>query len=161
MPTLTLSQLKQELNSRIQATLLDEVATAVRKVEAESIETYVYDVYEPKEYERRRFDGGLQDPKNMIAEINHNANGGQNLNTLEIFNVTTGKYEPNKYIAGLVEYGDGYGGMRYQPFWGDANTYPYKNPRPFTRGTIAFLSLEKQHVKALKQGLSKRGLKSK
>ena len=62
-------QLLKDLRSDIENVLMDEVLDKVREIEIEHIEEDVYSVYQPSIYRRRKKNGGLSDPENIIGTI--------------------------------------------------------------------------------------------
>lgn len=160
-------ELYSELMKRISYTLDDEVADVVKDVMIDHIITDVYDAYQPTEYIRRgnqsgndidspydnTNNAGLFDPNNIISTTDEE--GG-----LEVVNVTLGSryyYRGNKRyisknaekpIAEIIETGAGY----------DVRS-PGK--RPFIKNTHDELKDYGFHIKAMKQGLQKRGLEVK
>lgn len=119
----------------------------------------MYGVYTPRIYRRRGEYGGLADPYNI--EIKGGAAQGGRMAVVNVTDpnpggctsdaqVTTGKNMPQ-----LVEHGDGYKFYRYDfPSGGK-----YMQARPFTAKTIENLKKSSAHVKALKDGLRRQGLK--
>ena len=160
-----IKELEKELQDRIDAALLTDVAEMVRDVMTDHINRDVYDVYEPSQYTRRynesgidinsRFDDtnntGLLDPANITAYIDRTG-------ILTVENDTVGsKYyykkgskviskNAGKPIAGVIETGNGY------DVWDDAE------PRPFIANTRDEIREGDYHIKALKQALKRMGL---
>lgn len=152
-----LKALETHLKAKINETLMDDVAAAVRKVEQSQIQKTVYDATKPRGYDRRKESGGLVDPDNITAELSGDG-------VLKIRNVTKPnmEYETSmEYdddLPSLIEYGDGYDGMEYDYDRSDGTDYEYKNPRPFTENTRNELIKTKQHIIALQKGLNRRGI---
>jgi hypothetical protein len=159
----TLKELFAQIQAQIGDVLGNEVAEMVKDVEYDTIQEEVYDKYHigedgqwtvPFEYERRGAEGGLRDRENMISNVSDDGT------TLTVTNVTKGKTDPGLELAPLVEYGDdaGYGsyeGKRNR----DETQDQYLSPRPFTQRTAEKIARENIHVKKLREGLKKRGLK--
>lgn len=149
-------QLTEALQKKVNATLEDNVFKAVKEVYLEHIESDVYDKYTPKIYERRHQSGGLADE--------HNITGKMVEGTLEVMNIGMpndslfGKEFNSSYLtqfASWIENGDA-----GKVFGGDFSGEPWANPRPFTENTIKDLKQNKQHIKAFKEGLKSRGIKT-
>ena len=144
--------LKTKLTPYIEVALEENVTPAVADVMGMKYEEKVASVYNPRIYERRGFDSGLADPDNIV--------GTTSGTTLTVENVTPFNqvYPTNNQgsgLAGLVEYGDGYGGHNYD--------YPtldgaYMEPRPFIQATRDALADGRIVKIALKNGLRKLGL---
>lgn len=144
-------ELTKEIQKRIDKSLINEVFEEIRDVEQKNIDEYVYDVYQPKIYERRDINGGLIADKNIVGKL---VKKGE----LEVTNIT--KPNPdyngttNKNLPYLIENGYGEKGYKYD-YPADL---PYVAPRPFTEKTEEELIRTKKHVKALKEGLKNNGL---
>jgi hypothetical protein len=143
------SDLEKQLKAKVSETLQKEVFEEIRDVEIENINDIVYSVYEPNVYKRRGSSGGIGDreniQKNMVDDL-----------TMEVTNDTPANLKhkgTDKPLDILIERGHG------NPYRYD---YPsdgeYMKPRKFTEATINDLKQNKQHIKALKEGLKKRGL---
>lgn len=156
-----LAKVNRQLVSKIDSALSKEVFEEVRDEEAATIEDVVYGVYTPRIYRRRGEYGGLADPYNIEIQGGA-AQGGR----MAVINVT----QPNpsgcknrrsvttdKDLPSLVEYGDGYHGYSYD-FPSDG---AYIGPRPFTAKAAENLKKNGAHVKALKDGLRRQGVKVK
>lgn len=147
--------LQRQLQKMVAAALEDDVAKVVKEVELAHIQSDVLGSYAPAQYQRRQT-GGIDDPKNMASYL-------ENPSTLVVENRTPFSHSPlsansGDDLAGLIEYGDGWNGYHYEyPHEGGAD--PYNKPRPFLQNTREDLSLNRQHVAALKKGLTKRGVK--
>lgn len=156
-----LKKVNRELKPKINNALSKEVFAKVRDVEVSTIEKEVYEVYDPQEYRRRMAAGGLADPDNIVIEGGA-ATGGR----LSVINVTPPNpggcknrrsVTTDKDLPSLVEYGDGYHGYSYDfPIDG-----AYMGPRPFTAKAVENLKKSGAHVKALKDGLRRQGIKVK
>lgn len=149
-----LQQIAAQLTPKIDCALNNEVATAIKNEEAKIIDAVVYGVYNPTEYDRRRSSGGLSDTHNMI----HSAGGGK----LKVKNVTppnpagNGTVTTGKDLPSVVEHGYSGAGSYDFPKPGAA----YMEPRPFTKETVQNLKENKKHIKALKSGLQRQGIKT-
>lgn len=111
-------------NEELPRILLTDVYDKVAEIEQESIDTEVYDVYNPRKYIRRKTEGGLQDKDNIQPDVDL---GGDDL-TLEIINMTTvspdsDDYSQGTYLDELIEYGK------------HEMATPYDMPRPYTQVT--------------------------
>jgi hypothetical protein len=146
------ASLEKQILNAASDTLRTNVFKAVQKCEQKHIQEDVYNIYpNPKLYDRRGYSGGLIADENIIlTEID-------NLN-IEIVNITDPNPDYNgttdKYLPDLVEHGEGYNGYHYD--------YPtdgsYMNSRPFIENTKEDLSQNKQHIKAMRDGLKQRGI---
>ena len=135
MPTFKdLNSLFKHIETQIQDTMLDEVAETVKENMAETIQANVYNSYMPQYYNRRFEDGGLLDQNNM--EVTEIPNGISVRDVAPLDNKRT-DYALDEII---VE------GMGYMPW-----------ARDFYFDTEDKLSVNKEHVTALKQGLKRRG----
>lgn len=151
-----LRKVNRQLMPKINNALSREVFATVRDAEISAIEKEVYD---PQEYRRRMASGGLADPDNIVIEGGA-ATGGR----LSVINVTPlnpvgfknrRSVTTDKDLPSLVEYGDGYRGYHYD-FASDGD---YMGPRPFTAKAAENLKKSGDHVKALKDGLRRQGIK--
>ena len=137
-----LSALQKHINEAIADALGNEVAEEIKQTESEVIDRVVYH-FAPSLYVRRT-NGGLGDTSNMSAEVT----GG----FLVVKNLTPPNpdYRHTKlnspYIASAVEFGERY------DFWRDSY------PRPFTAETAKALQTNKNHIKALRRGLRRKGI---
>lgn len=153
----SLKSLNQYIEKQINNSLKEEVFEAVRKVELIHVGEDVIEVYTPVRYARRDT-RGIEDPENIIAAPPKDG-------VLEVENITQFNpgYDTENFgygVVGLIEYGDGWNGYRYEiPRLGGLP--PYNQPRPFIHNTREDLKANKQHVAALKDGLNKRGIKTK
>lgn len=136
--------------------LADEVYDVVVNTESKMVHREVYAKYQPFIYDRRGDEGGLSDPRNHIATFAYDSNEVR----MFVQNTTTGKWN-NQYIAGVIEYGhdNGYGEYDY-PFNRDGTATRFLKPRPFIRKTKEELRSSSAHVKAFKDGLNKRGIRT-
>ena len=151
-----------DLMKKINLAMEKEVLAAVRQHETAAVEKEVYDSYSPRLYYRRGPEQeGLGDPVNMEIK-----GGSVQDGVMRVVNTTepnpqgvrdVGEVSPVKNLAGLVEYGDGYGGDHYD----FGRRLPYMKPRPFTERTRETMRESGAHIHALKNGLERRGLKVK
>jgi hypothetical protein len=146
MSNTSLGQLYAKLNSLISNSLEVEVAEVVKQTMYRNIYTVVYNVYTPKRYKRQMDSGGLSDmEKSMSAEMVDN-------NTLKVRNIRRAFNEDSQSdidVAQVIESGQGY-----------TRQFEYTGiPRPFTEATRRELKKTKNHIKAMKQGLKRNGLK--
>jgi len=142
----SLSQLEAYLQTKINATLLDEVSDAVRDEIESSISEIVFSAGDPVWYSRRSEGnglntGGLADKSQMDATLVSNG----------VVSITDNA-EPSlpwnngRSLAENIEYG--YNEMSN---WWD-------QPRPFISNAKENLQQTKSHVDSLRDGLIKRGL---
>ena len=137
MPTFKeINSLFKHIETKIQDTMVDEVAETVKENMAESIQEKVYDAYDPQHYTRRMQNGGLIDKNNM--EVTEIPDGISVRDVAPLDNKRT-DYALDEIV---VE------GMGYMPW-----------ARDFYFDTADKLSANHEHVTALKQGLNKRGIK--
>lgn len=144
----SLKELRKHIEKSINNALENEVFETVRKTEIQHIRDDVLNVYSPKIYDRREFDG-IDDPQNIVHKLIKNG-------TLEVENITQFNpgYETENHGLGLVkliEYGHGTSGYFYD--------YPapggFTKSRPFVANTKEEIKQTKSHVKALKSGLKR------
>lgn len=154
-----LERIAAKLAPKIDDALAHEVANAVREEESKTIKETVYNAYTPKLYRRRGDLDVLADPYNLEATVKDGVLSVRNMTepnpggTLNDGRVTTGKH-----LDELIEYGHGSSGGFYDfPTHGAG----FMKPRPFTAKTIEHLKENKAHVKALKAGLKRLGIKAK
>ncbi len=163
-----MKKISPTIQEKMNTSLLQDVYPAVAKKESKVIQKVVYEAYSPKEYVRR-FDGfggndGLASLRNIEIRRNVSKNG-----YLVVANTTRPNPDgdprsavtTDKLLPNLVEYGHGGSvyGKRYD-FVKDSDA-EYLKARPFTRKTIEALKKDKDHIKAMKQGLRRQGLKVK
>lgn len=150
MPTMkNMKDLEKYLQVKINKSLQTEVFEEVRDVEQKNIDQTVYDSYTPKVYERRDILDGLIADKNIEGTLVQNG-------VLEVKNIA--KPSPPLFkdvhhteFPEWIEHG------YVKNFWND-NDEVWEHPRPFTSNTKEDLESNKQHVKAMKDGLKKQGL---
>jgi hypothetical protein len=134
-----------------------ELVPKVKEVQIEKIRTVVYKAYEPKQYQRRYGDQGLEDIGNIRARSIYDGK------YFVITNETMRKGQKG-YLAPLIEFGhynsiaEGYGGYNY-PI--DNRFLPYMKPRPFIKETVRELEENELHYKIMRDSLRKRGLDTK
>ncbi len=163
-----IKKIKPAIQKKIDTSLYQDVYPAVAKKESRVIQDEVYEAYTPKEYIRRfdEFGGddGLASLRNIEIRRGVSKNG-----ILVVVNTT----EPNpegcpksavttdKLLPNLVEYGNRRSayGKKYD-FVKDPKA-AYLKPRPFTKKTVEALEEDKDHIKAIKRGLRRQGLKVK
>jgi hypothetical protein len=120
---------------------------------------YVYDAYDPIEYERREDDGGLADTRNMFI-TNWGVRDGSVFLTFE--NLTQGQTNQSpiyghsqdslegKYIGDTIEFG-------IKDNWYDS-TGEWAKPRPFAEETVNAINANPTELlNALKTALIKKG----
>lgn len=129
-----LKKIAIRLQSNIEKAMKEEVAVVIVKEAKNKVDEMVYS-YKPKIYERT---GELRDSWETV-QID---NGILVRNTRE---------DEGKYIPQVIETGDGYDYTGYG--------YEYEEPRPFIEATREEIVSKGKHIKALKKGLKKQGLK--
>ena len=129
-----LDTLMTHIEKDMQKVLEIEVAETVKENMKAAIDENVYNAYTPEYYHRRMENGGLADKDNMEATISGNV-----LMVRDVAPLDNGRtdYELDRII---VE------GLGKQPF-----------PRDFYGGTAERLEDNGEHIKAMKDGLRKRG----
>lgn len=135
-----MKDLNAYLQKQVQAALENEVAETVKDVMQDHIQKDVYDAYTPKQHIRDGYDGGLIDRDNIESRSIKDG--------IEVENVT--KHD-GKYIPAVIETGEGYTYSGYG--------YGYEEERPFIANSKKDLQDNKQHVKALKDALKKKGIR--
>lgn len=141
-----IDMLLNDIKSDIDEVLMDDVLNEVRNIELKHVEDDVFSVYSPKIYERRG-SGGIDDPENIVGEVNHMH--------LEVDNVTQfndgyGTYNHGDGLAELINDGDSLTGHFYD-YQGEFN-----QPRPFLDNTIEEIDKTDSVENALADGLRKR-----
>ncbi len=158
-----LDDLFKIIGEEVKESMEESVSTKIKQVEAEHVQSDVYDAYTGQDpyHERRGSLGGLADTSNMIHTVTSTVNG------LELFvkNITKGnqnvyKTDPvdnNNYLAGIIEYGRDSG--RYMTNkTGTQNQY--LQPRPFISNSVQELSRTLEHVTELKKSLKRKGIQT-
>lgn len=163
MPTFnSIQELQAYLNKEMADVLKNEVAQTVKNIEQEKVITEVYDKYnitenglqEPYKYQRRGWNGGLADQKNMTENVNETAGGV----TLTVENITKGQ-QSGEEIAGLIEFGDGNGYGEYDyKLNRDGTSWQYLRARPFTKTTEEELASTGEHIQVFKNGMKSKGI---
>ncbi|MED3562244.1 hypothetical protein [Bacillus xiapuensis] len=156
-----IKELSKYLNKHMKEVLEENVAPVVKNKEQEKVITEVYDRYspstpdgEPFKYERRGYNGGLADQKNMQHKVKTTKDGVE----LSVENVTKGK-DQNFRLDTLIEYGDGTDGKEYQYKTNrDGTANQYLQGRPFTKSTIEELEQSGEHIQAFVRGMKTKGI---
>ena len=154
-------ELEAVLKDKIGDALITDTFDTVKDTMYKHIINDVYMAYDPKVYQRRYSEtyygnSGLANEHNIQGYVNNNeelvvtnetkGNKWVNGSDTDTFgNAISRNY--NKNIAGIIESGQGY----------DEGLFP----RPFISNTANELRASGDHVKALKKGLGKQGLKVK
>lgn len=133
-----INSLFKHIETQIQDTMTNEVAETIKDNMTESIQETVYNAYAPKYYSRRMQNGGLIDKSYM--EVTEIPNGISVRDVAPLDNGSS-QYALDEII---VE------GMGYMPY-----------PRDFYEECKDRLSVNKEHVTALKNGLKHRGIDAK
>lgn len=133
-----LNALMTHIEKDMQKALENEVAETVKENMKAAVDENVYDVFTPEYYNRRMENGGLTDSNNLQANVSGNV-----LTVRDVAPLDNGRtdYELDRII---VE------GLGKQPF-----------PRDFYGSTAERLEDNGEHIKAMKEGLRKRGYKVK
>ena len=150
----SLQDLTRYVQDNINEVLEDEVLDAVRTVMLRHVEADVYDKYSPREYVRRREDGGLSDPDNIVSDLA--SDGVVWIGNSAEFSQNPPSDNYGWELSGLVEFGDGWDGYYYEY---QISGRPYMQPRPFISNTRQELKSTKPHIAAMKKGLQSRGIK--
>lgn len=146
------SDLEKHLTKQVSSVIEDDCASAIIEAEKSNIEKTVYGVYRPRKYKRRRNAGGL------IANENFMVYNDDEL-SITVENVTPASLDydgTDKNLPELIVKGHGDPWEYDYPHEGVA----YMKSRDFVSATKEDLEQNKQHVKALKDGLEKRGVKT-
>lgn len=172
----SVADLRRHVEKQIAKSLVADVADVVRDVQQEAIQEEVYNVYpQTVKYDRRKENGGLADPKHMVANL-------QGL-VLRVRNITPPNEEYDVFdgpgttykaqfaedgcersyvfdLPVLIEYGDAGVVGGYTHKHSSMPSGPtFLEPRPFTERTRQELRKHKFHVNALAYGLTKAGFK--
>lgn len=153
----TVEDLNRYLQSKIVESLERDVAPVIKNVQSTAVESEVYAVYTSQStskyrYKRRGQAGGLSDTNNMKDYLTTTPTGAK------MTIVNEAKSEDGTFnVAELVEAGhEGNSGHKYQYTYTEAgNEDDYLQARPFQKVTAERLNASKEHVTALKQGLSR------
>lgn len=130
--------LLKDLKSDIEDVLMDEVLDEIKDIEIRHVEEDVFSVYSPNVYKRRQADG-LDDPDNIVAEVNN-----LRLSVDNVTEFTDWRGNTNRGV-GLAEF---------------VNDYDYPgiigHNRPFLDNTIEEIERTSSVEDALVRGLKKR-----
>ncbi|PCF50176.1 hypothetical protein [Staphylococcus delphini] len=143
-----LSQLEAMFAVALRDTINNEVFEVIRDELIMEMERRVYDVYEPKRYQRRGSSGGLKDPDNYVITMPYISDKKM---SFLIANLTKGNGDTlDDFINDLIEGVDGFAGdpslgMPARPY----TEYAYSN-------LISSVS-RNDMLEALYKGLRKRG----
>ena len=142
-----IDMLLNDLKADIEETLLDEVLDEVKEIELKHIEQDVFSVYSPKIYQRRS-SGGIDDPDNIVGEVN---NMELEVDNVTRFNDDYGTYNHGIGLADLINAGNSRNGYFYD--------YPgeFEQPRPFLENTEEEIERTNSVENALAKGLKRRG----
>lgn len=147
MPRFTnLHALQTFLHRQVDAALSEQVADKVRLALYEHAHSDVYDVYEPRKYDRRY---ALSDPAFMESVV---SGGKLTVSNNAPFDTRYNTAQTGVGLADLVSGGNGAGGFTYN--------YPdrgYYRSRPYLENAFEDLAGGKA-IEALKAGLRNRGL---
>lgn len=136
-----LNKVIAELQKRVNIAQMTDVAPTVREEMKDQIEQVVYSVYDPKEYERQKDDGGLTDDENIDTYM-------ADATTLII---ESSRFDGDKNVGEVVVTGEGYD---YK--------FPYNGvSRDYIEATKDELAITGAHTNALIRGLHKQGLQTK
>lgn len=130
------------LNKQIQQSLQKDVAPKVVKLAEEHVQTDVYDVYSPKEYDRT---GKLK----KSFEVTPISDGIEIENTQE---------DEGRYIPEIIEYGHDKSSQGYQYATYYPNGDNYLQPRPFIENTRQEILDKNIHIDELKKSLKSKGI---
>lgn len=137
-----LKDLERVLKAKIKDALEKEVVEEVKDSMVAAIDREVYNVYEPKQYERQKEKGGLTDRGNMLVKPVEDGISVRNVR-FDV-DIRTGEVRD---VASVVEHGGPY-----------MYSWEGMRPRPFMAATREDLKVSGSHVKALKKGLKRQGL---
>lgn len=138
-----MKELAALINKQIKQSLKDDVGKKVVEVAKEHVQTDVYNVYSPKEYERT---GKLKES----FVVNETSDG------IEIENT---RKDGNRDIVEIIEHGhdESAQGYEYPVYYPDGDNYIQE--RPFIENTRQQIKKENIHVNELKKSLNKNGFK--
>lgn len=141
-----IDELLNDIKSDIEEVLMDEVLDEVKDIELRHIEDDVFSVYSPKIYDRRR-SGGIDDPDNIVGEVNNMRLSVENVTH---FDDGYGTYNHGIGLADLINDGDGKSGYYYD--------YPFEamGARPFIDNAIEEIERTNDVENALERGLKRR-----
>lgn len=132
-------QLEDYLNKKIASALKNELAKTAQEEMQIQIQETVYDVYEPVSYQRRMYDDGLIDPRNIEITMHSD-------DTISLENIA---YDGDKNVPLIVESGNGY-------FDGAPDVLT--RGRKFTEATRESLRKNNKLESAMIRGLKRQGL---
>ncbi|WMC93200.1 hypothetical protein [Kineothrix sp. MB12-C1] len=141
-----IDKLLNDIRSDIEDVLIDEVLDEVKNIELEHIQDDVFRAYSPKIYERREHNG-IDDPENIIGEVN---NMSLTVDNKTKFNDGYGTYNHGVGLADLINGGDGVNGYYYD-YFGEFNL-----PRPFLDNTKYEIERTNRVDDALVKGMRRR-----
>ena len=154
----SLQALKNELNKKITNALKEEVNNIVIDAMIEHINEDVYNVYEPKFYQRRYTNDGLADISNIDSDVKHCVLAVQNNAIANPVIYIAGKelksQNQGNFLTPIIETGNGYDFSSTT-----SGGREYLKPRPFVSNTNEDLKNNKQHITALKKGLKRQGVR--
>lgn len=131
-----LKELAKHVEAKIQNAMKNEVAKEVIETEKRHIQSDVYAVYSPTEYERTH--QLIADESFVVREVEDG---------ITVKNIRHDE-DTGKLIAPVLESGMGYD-------W----EFEFNGvPRPFTANTIEELKASQTHKEALKKGLKRQGI---
>lgn len=140
----TLSQLNMELNKRINSVLREDVSDYVVNKLKDHINKDVYNSYSPKEYIRRKSDGGLLDDNNIRTKVVNQTLSVYEESEIEGPRLGGEKFKNKDGLAKLIEHG------AYNPW--DKNSYKWTKPRTFVTNTQKDINRNyKDIIKILKE----------
>lgn len=148
-----LSQLFKYLQEEIDESLNSDVLNEIRDAEIYFINQDVLNSYSPKVY-KRRLKNGIDSPKNIINVSSET--GKLIVRNVTEFNPAYDSQNRGEGLAGLLEYGEGWGGFYY-----DFSSPKFNKPKRFISDTKAAINIGKLHVLSLRSGMKKRGFKIK
>ena len=133
----TIAQLEQEVKKRINRSLRNEITPLIKEEIKKSVDDKVYDVYDPKKYERRKEDGGLQDEQNMTAVFEDYG--------VSVYNDTSAAGKNFDPLDEKIEYGYG------------ALDQPYNVGRPFMDTAQEYVNRRSNDIQRIIQRAIKHG----
>lgn len=133
-----LNDLFKQIEADLQDTMAKEVAETVKDSMQTAIQNGVYNAYSPKQYSRRKENGGMLDRKNIESHMD-----GNTLTVRDIAPLDNGRtdYALDDIVVN---------GLGYMPF-----------PRDYYSECAEKLETTGDHVEALKRGMKKRGYRVK
>lgn len=144
-------QLLKDLRSDIENVLMDEVLEEVRDTEIKHIEEDVYSVYSPSIYKRRKGDGGLSDPENIVGTVKNMELTVENITP---FNEEYGGRNSGIGLGEMVNDGGNY--LHDYDYGFRGIEAPYSKPRPFLDNAIEEIENTNSVENTLANGLRKR-----